>query len=400
MIRLKKIILPLFCILSLTVANAQIKVGQFVDSLPLPKLLNTESKINNLSQLRGKVILLDFWATWCSPCIAAMPHLDKLQKTYGGKLQVIAISSQNEKRIQSFVDNQSSDLWFGSDSLDFYRKAFPYSIIPHSVLIDITGKVVAITTPENITAQIIADVLAEKTIDLPLKEDNMDKDSWMSYFKVPDTVKELFIIQPELKGLPVMTKQYKNDPIYKNRRISFLNASLALAYRIAYGDVPYGRTKDSTSLEKRAEMAKQYCIDLIVPKGQEDKLMHTLQIHLKEKMDVQADIEKQLKPVYVLTIADKKKIGSLEKSKSVDENFDGSGENFSGKGIRFKQIAQYLEEFGLLDLPVIDETNDTNRYNISFSFMPEKKGDLKKTLGDLGLTFKREQRKIDVLVFR
>ncbi|MCX2584380.1 redoxin family protein [Pedobacter sp. MR22-3] len=397
---MKKIILVLFCILSFAVSNAQIKVGQFVDSLPLPKLLNTESKKNNLSQLRGKVILLDFWATWCSPCIAAMPNLDILQKTYGEKLQVIAISSQNEKRIQSFVDNQSFDFWFGSDSLDVYRKAFPYSIIPHSVLIDIKGKIVAITTPENITSQIIADVLAQKTIDLPLKEDNMDKDSWMSYFKVPDTVKELFIIQPEIKGMPVMTKQYKNDPIYKNRRISFLNTSLSLAYRIAYGDVPYGRTNDLTSLEKRAEMARKYSIDLIVPKGKEDKLMHTLQTHLKEQMDVQANIEKQLIPVYVLTIADKKKIGSLEKSKSVEEDFNGNGEKFSGKGIQLKQIAQYLEGFGLLDLPVIDETNNSNRYNISFTLLPEKKGELKKILSDLGLTFKREQRKIDVLVFR
>lgn len=45
-----------------------------------------------LEDYRGKVVLLDFWASWCAPCLEDMPHLIKLQKQHGDRLQIIGIS--------------------------------------------------------------------------------------------------------------------------------------------------------------------------------------------------------------------------------------------------------------------------------------------------------------------
>ena len=48
----------------------------------------------NLSEFRGKVVLLNIWATWCAPCRKEMPSLDRLQSTFGSsKLQVLAIAT-------------------------------------------------------------------------------------------------------------------------------------------------------------------------------------------------------------------------------------------------------------------------------------------------------------------
>ena len=47
----------------------------------------------------GKVYVVDFWATWCGPCIAAIPHLTKLAQTHKGKLEVVGISI-SERQIQ------------------------------------------------------------------------------------------------------------------------------------------------------------------------------------------------------------------------------------------------------------------------------------------------------------
>jgi len=51
-----------------------------------------DGKPVTLSVYRGKVVLLDFWASWCAPCLEEMPDLINLQKQNGGKLQVIGVS--------------------------------------------------------------------------------------------------------------------------------------------------------------------------------------------------------------------------------------------------------------------------------------------------------------------
>src|SRR5688572_653120 len=51
-----------------------------------------EGKVVRLTDLRGKPVVLDFWATWCRPCRASMPHLDAVQKRYEDRLVVIGLS--------------------------------------------------------------------------------------------------------------------------------------------------------------------------------------------------------------------------------------------------------------------------------------------------------------------
>jgi thiol-disulfide isomerase/thioredoxin len=60
------------------------------------KLEATESGIK-FDGLEGKVVLLDFFATWCPPCRAEMPHLVNLQKKYDGKIQILSILMEEEK---------------------------------------------------------------------------------------------------------------------------------------------------------------------------------------------------------------------------------------------------------------------------------------------------------------
>lgn len=51
----------------------------------------------SLAAYRGKVVLLDFWASWCAPCIVEIPHFVKLQAQYVNELQVIGISMDDQK---------------------------------------------------------------------------------------------------------------------------------------------------------------------------------------------------------------------------------------------------------------------------------------------------------------
>lgn len=76
---------------------------------PAPKPLNPgmtapdfnrpgfDGKPVTLSAYRGKIVLLDFWASWCPPCVEEAPHMIALQKTHAGKLQIIGASMDDEE---------------------------------------------------------------------------------------------------------------------------------------------------------------------------------------------------------------------------------------------------------------------------------------------------------------
>ncbi len=60
-------------------------------------LFDTEGNPFSLSALRGKWVVLDFWATWCGPCIASMPHLKEYYQKYAGKFEIVGIANQSEE---------------------------------------------------------------------------------------------------------------------------------------------------------------------------------------------------------------------------------------------------------------------------------------------------------------
>lgn len=74
------------------------------DSSTDPFLLDLNGRKLNLSSIRDKVVVLNFWASWCSPCIKEIPSLISLAKKFDNKLIVIAISSDSsETELRSFL---------------------------------------------------------------------------------------------------------------------------------------------------------------------------------------------------------------------------------------------------------------------------------------------------------
>ena len=75
---------------------------------PLPELSlhSLEGKKVPSADLKGKILVLDFWATWCAPCIAEVPHLNKLQEKYedrGVKVVGVTMASGEAKEVKPFV---------------------------------------------------------------------------------------------------------------------------------------------------------------------------------------------------------------------------------------------------------------------------------------------------------
>ena len=113
-------------------------------STPALELQDTKGRMHRLSDYRGKVVLVNFWATWCEPCRAEMPSLERLrqQLNAGGKerLVVLAVNhGENEVQVGSFLAQQRLDLTILLDSFGNAWSAWKPGLLPASYLIGADG---------------------------------------------------------------------------------------------------------------------------------------------------------------------------------------------------------------------------------------------------------------------
>jgi len=114
-------------------------------SIPDFKTENTlDGKVFEFSSLRGKYVLIDFWGTWCAPCVAEMPKLKEYQQKYNQQLVVLGINSGDSKeKIEKFVIPKKYNwkhLLSGNGTDNFVLK-FNVSGFPTKFIIDPSGKI-------------------------------------------------------------------------------------------------------------------------------------------------------------------------------------------------------------------------------------------------------------------
>jgi thiol-disulfide isomerase/thioredoxin len=101
--------LRVFILLLILVASSAVALSQEREKAPALVLRDLRGRPSRLSDYRGKVVLLNFWATWCPPCRAEVPDLVRWQREYrGGGLQVIGVTypPTNLARVRRFVRRQ------------------------------------------------------------------------------------------------------------------------------------------------------------------------------------------------------------------------------------------------------------------------------------------------------
>ena len=129
---------------------------------PAPKITLTDLEGNTkpLSSLQGKNIYIDFWATWCKPCIKEIPYIDELKEEYEGKnIAFVSISFDSEEdkeKWKNFVDDRDlsgPQYWVDEENHDAFSSAFNIQMIPRFVMIDDEGKIVDANAPRPSDAE-------------------------------------------------------------------------------------------------------------------------------------------------------------------------------------------------------------------------------------------------------
>jgi thiol-disulfide isomerase/thioredoxin len=129
----------MLALMRLPAANAT-EAGQLAPALALPGLQGETS----LVALKDKVVLVDFWASWCVPCRQSFPWLNQMQAKYGARgLQVVGVNVDNKRAdADTFLAQVPAQFLIGFDAAGDTPRRYAVKGMPTSVLIGADGRVV------------------------------------------------------------------------------------------------------------------------------------------------------------------------------------------------------------------------------------------------------------------
>jgi thiol-disulfide isomerase/thioredoxin len=128
------LVLQLLICASCTIPTGGLEVGRQAPSF---RLVDLDGRQVTLDQFRGRVVMLDFWATWCGPCRQSMPVLENLQKEFHGNLSLLAINlRESPEEVRNYVKLRN---------------------IRSTVLLDLDGKVGQSYRSDSIPMQVLVD---------------------------------------------------------------------------------------------------------------------------------------------------------------------------------------------------------------------------------------------------
>jgi thiol-disulfide isomerase/thioredoxin len=280
--------------------------GQSIASVGRPigrdvKLQMINYKVGNarISDFKDKLLIIDFWATWCDPCRSFLLTADSLQKEFGDKIIILPVTYEDSLKAVRFLNDFKLATGINVTSVindQSLNQMFPHNLIPHEVWINpVDQKVIAITDNYQVNAANIDRVLHSEQVqwqmkdDIPSLEINVKKPVLIKNAQVPNLSKSIvlrdvdnnsyqFILTGHISG--IASQAYLGDP----HSLKVFNNPIPYLYTIAnYDEDDPGsinskrmiiQVKDTSATNfpesgnyqvKKAWMAKNdYCFELIL----------------------------------------------------------------------------------------------------------------------------------------
>ncbi len=157
---------PVAPVAGVSAKSGNLAVGMPAPALSLAKVLQApEGTKASWEALRGKAVVLEFWATWCVPCVGAFPHINGLAEKFKNKpIQFIAITTETEQPVTKFLKKKPLSTWVGLDTDKSVNTAYGINGIPVTVLVDAQGKLAGFTYPTEVTEKMLDDLIAGRAV--------------------------------------------------------------------------------------------------------------------------------------------------------------------------------------------------------------------------------------------
>ncbi len=138
--RLVPVLIMLAVVFVFNSRRSVLRAGTVAPAISADTWINTDGALE-LSTLKGKVVVVEFWATWCGPCRASIPHFNKLHDRWKDKdVVVMGLTDEPPEDVQQFVRKNGIRYAVGAGSLSSFD--YGVSSIPHAFVIAGDGTVV------------------------------------------------------------------------------------------------------------------------------------------------------------------------------------------------------------------------------------------------------------------
>lgn len=411
------------------VSGSEIKALTIGDSIP-EELWHIPLQVTNhpngkdtitLNDYRGKLIILDFWATWCGACISKFPKLHDLQTEFGDKIKVLGVTKENSEKINHFFKKGIGKEYpyinsvFNDVVLSQY---FPHRIVPHIAWISSSGEILNITSSIEVSRDNIQTILNDNSPQMRTKADAppIDRNRPLFISESFDTDLNLqfysVFVRGYHPGLPMgnKIKKTKEGKIY-GRQMN--NASMMNIYRAILNPI-FEKNGEKFSSKRVVLEVKEpdllvsqkddkgyymhdhlYNYELIVPQDKTDSLFDYMLADLNRYSDYIGTVENRMVDCLVLV-----KISSLDKIKAKGEKPITS--NTSGKTLSNHPISHFvniLNSDTLIKQLIIDETGYTKNIDITIPNFTDLDS-LKNELHGYGLDLIPAKRNLNMFVIK
>ncbi|MFA6071641.1 MAG: TlpA disulfide reductase family protein, partial [Janthinobacterium sp.] len=399
--------------------SQDVKIGNAVPDMALNNMVNYNEPSVRISDFKGKLLILDFWATWCHPCVAAFPKLDSLQKKFNKDIQILSVTTEESAKVRSFlakmkiVKKLSPPSATGDRELTNY---FKHIYLPHYVWIDKKGQLIAITESSEVNEKNIASTLKGELVKFRTKQDT--------------SIENKSQAEVDLKNLSGYREGKLGLTEHNSNSITIINAPILTLYKVAlwkHGiemmtaakmvvDIPdtaiynaitpvnldrSDRIKPGMDYENWLRNGHGFCYEANVPAGKEntkfDLMVQELNQYFGNKLGIEGVVEKR----------NTKCLALIRTDSTVKIATKGGAELFEDDAFSLKMVNHSIS-YLLANLaynyqsqpPLVDQTGFKGKIDLDLSCTISDVNEMNKALSKYGLKFVEKFMPMDVAVIR
>lgn len=145
----EKLTVKFLAVLVLAAASATGLTAVHYGTPPPDFMVRTPQGSERLSALRGKPVVINFWASWCPPCTDELPYFARLAQTYGDRVTIVTVDWNEQPGVaEAYLHTHGIDLPLVNDTQSQIYRAYSLSEVPDTVVLDPQGNVTYVSVGE------------------------------------------------------------------------------------------------------------------------------------------------------------------------------------------------------------------------------------------------------------